>query len=324
MALQTASCDCCAVSAPDVRLEGSSTSLGFLSTCGWRGFSNGSTTWYATQAISNDWEYSSHSTDCAPPVGDGETHDQSNSCTGGYSLTDSLQMVSGAVTCQQSAPDGDPHHCITDACLVDDLMRANPDYTISEHYSSINGPDSDSSEHDEISVSYTESGLDCGSSTYTCHSKKTTTLSGTMDVMAFLASNLPDYSAWGVDSAPESIKNSQPGSYAINRSKGRVSHQPSPTGYLKVWLQTRETHDSGGSDIVTPLAAYEWTATGNPCVAIADRNTYITGPEIDLGDPSADGTKTLELVAFSCLQDYDPTATSPQGANGFPAAPTGL
>jgi hypothetical protein len=109
-------------------------------------------------------------------------------------------------------------------------------------------------------------------------------------------------------------------SYSIRRMKWRMKHQPSGTCYLKVWLQKKFVPESG-STVITPLTPYEWTGTGNPCLPDPEK-TYthpdnaILGTETEEQEPATDGTVTIEIVKWSCVEGYEPGSGEP---NGFPS-----
>lgn len=295
------SCGCCDFSVPDVHLEASTTSLGFNGNCGFLGYLPGSTTYYSIYSGTRQYF-----TDPSWTTG--------GSCSSSCGSSVALAVVDGVVTCQQTDT-GDCGTCDPNTRVYAGVAGCAVSYSVN-----ISGVQSDTETLTDIEWSQScpqESGP-----TYTVSNKKyiKDALSGdAIDVMAFLSGHLPAYSAWGADSAPSAITSSQPGSYNLMRSQARVTHQPSPTCYLKVWLQARDSHDAGG-ETVTALAPYEWSATGNPCVS--DRTSYIVGAAFDVPAPSGDGTVTVEMVAWSCRRDYDPTATTPHGPDGFPPPPT--
>jgi hypothetical protein len=99
--------------------------------------------------------------------------------------------------------------------------------------------------------------------------------------------------------------------------KWRQHHQPSPTCYLKVWLQKIEILDDGSDPTITSLTPYVWNASGKPCVD--DLESYIDGEESEaVAPPATPGSVSVQIVAYSFVPDYDPTATTPHGPNGFP------
>jgi len=112
-------------------------------------------------------------------------------------------------------------------------------------------------------------------------------------------------------------------SYSIRRTKWRVSHEPTGTCYLKVWLQARFTPEGGGSDTITPLTPYEWSGSGNPCFVDPmlppdDPDNRITSSPTEEVEPATDGTTVIEIVKWSCLDGYTPPDDGT--ANGFPIA----
>lgn len=110
-------------------------------------------------------------------------------------------------------------------------------------------------------------------------------------------------------------------SYSIRRTKWRVAHSPTGTCYLKVWLRTRFVPEGGGTEIITPLTAYEWTATGNPCLPDLTKgpdhaDNIIRSDETEEQEPAEDGTTYVEIVKWSCQPGYTPPDDG--SANGLP------
>jgi hypothetical protein len=108
--------------------------------------------------------------------------------------------------------------------------------------------------------------------------------------------------------------------------KWRLAHEPTGSCYLKVWLQKRFSPEGGSSDTITPLTAYEWTGTGNPCFAEAllppdDLANLIASSPTEESVPATDGTTTIEIVKYSCVEGYEPDITDPENPqpDGFPA-----
>lgn len=110
-------------------------------------------------------------------------------------------------------------------------------------------------------------------------------------------------------------------SFSLTRTKWRVAHSPTGTCYLKVWLRTRFVPEGGGSEIITPLTAYEWTATGNPCIPDLTKgpdhaDNIIRSDETEEQEPADDGTTYVEIVKWSCQSGYTPPDDG--SANGLP------
>ncbi len=159
---------------------------------------------------------------------------------------------------------------------------------------------------------------------------ETWTLSGpvtvetTAELIDRTVADLPAYGdEW--DGYCSAFRNLSPdeSSYSIRRTKYRIAHSPTGTCYLKVWLQSRFTPEGGGDDIITPLPAYTWSLTGNPCFpddtkspGHADNLTF--GDEAEEQEPSEDGTTTIEIAKYSCLVGYEPGEGDP---DGFPPVP---
>lgn len=112
-------------------------------------------------------------------------------------------------------------------------------------------------------------------------------------------------------------------SFALRRTRWHIEHEPTGTCYLKVWLQKRFTPEGGGSDTITPITAYEWTGSGNPCFpeptkSVSDPDNLILGTQTTENEPDTDGTTTIEIVKWSCVEGYEPGEGDP---NGFPPLP---
>jgi len=120
----------------------------------------------------------------------------------------------------------------------------------------------------------------------------------------------------------------------------RIVHQPTYSGYLKVWLQLRAQLPQEGStvhDVIIPYDAYIWNGKGNPCydstksiddplVLITNEFAEITPEDCpDISSSTGDGSwfgsdLVLEIVKWSCLPDYEPDISNPLNPqqNGYP------
>jgi hypothetical protein len=80
------------------------------------------------------------------------------------------------------------------------------------------------------------------------------------------------------------------------------------------------TPEGGGEPVYTDLPPYVWNGTGNPCIDDPDKgadhaDNKIEGPEHTENEPETDGTVTVEIVKFSCVDGYEPGEGEP---NGYP------
>lgn len=123
-------------------------------------------------------------------------------------------------------------------------------------------------------------------------------------------------------SSCSSFRNLSPteSSYTVRRTSFKVKHLPTGTCYLKVWIQTRFTPESG-SVVITPLATYEWNGSGNPCLPSPstpadDDSQYIESSATEISEPGTDGTRLVEIQKWSCVPGYTPPDDG--SANGFP------
>jgi hypothetical protein len=110
-------------------------------------------------------------------------------------------------------------------------------------------------------------------------------------------------------------------SYSLRRFKWRLRHAPTGTCYLKVWLRRKFQPEGGGDPTYTSISPYEWTGSGNPCIAAPDlgaghEDNEIIGEETSEDEPATDGTVTIEIVKYSCISGYTPPDDG--SANGFP------
>lgn len=124
------------------------------------------------------------------------------------------------------------------------------------------------------------------------------------------------------------------GGFIFDQRKGewRISHQPSMTCYLKVWIRRWEnTFAAPGWD--PPVeesetytdSTYVWEGTGNPCLTdpsksvLADENRIFS----EITEEPVPGRRTfvsIELLKFSYLEGYEPDISDPLNPqpNGFP------
>lgn len=148
----------------------------------------------------------------------------------------------------------------------------------------------------------------------------------------------PEYPAWPEWSEATSsgqasrVKSGTCGlTLTLEKTKWRLKHAPSGTCYLKVWL--RKTFTPAATDPPTdPLpdptvteTTYEWTGTGNPCLAdptkaIDHADNAITGSETEVGAPEEEGVTTIEILKYSCVEGYEPDISDEENPqpNGFP------
>jgi hypothetical protein len=92
----------------------------------------------------------------------------------------------------------------------------------------------------------------------------------------------------------------------------RISHPPTATGYLKVWLVTRtQTFDQETETYSTAVDAafqeYEWT--GEPAdmtIGMNEEGNRIDGETYVLPRPDAQTKVTVEVFKFSFLPGYEP------------------
>jgi hypothetical protein len=169
---------------------------------------------------------------------------------------------------------------------------------------------------------------DCGFAT--CGGPETTTVnySGLVEpetteaLIARVLTLLPSYdNDWNDTAGSFRNLSTDESSYSIRRGKWRLKHAPSGTCYLKVWLQRRFAPEGGGSPTLTPITAYEWTGTGNPCLAdaeksVSDPDNQIVSSATEEMEPGTDGTVTIEIVKYSCVPGYTPPDDG--SANGYP------
>jgi hypothetical protein len=113
-------------------------------------------------------------------------------------------------------------------------------------------------------------------------------------------------------------------SFSIRKFKWRISHPPTGTCYLKVWLNRVFTPETGDPTI-TPLTPYEWSSSGNPCFSDTEKppgheDNKIVSSTTTEDVPGTDGTVSIEIAKWSCVPGYEPDISDPENpqANGFP------
>jgi hypothetical protein len=176
---------------------------------------------------------------------------------------------------------------------------------------------------------------------FSSHSQQLTTLSvefTTAQLISITIAALNQYSTafggsanrngTGDCSALRDLSNDE-SSYSIRRTKYKLHHLPTSSSYLKVWLRKRFRPEGtfGSSDVVTDLAAYIWN--GSPSsggLAFADsshrysdsQNQITTGVLGEVVEPDGDGTMTVEINKWSCVDGYTPDDATSTGARPFP------
>lgn len=152
----------------------------------------------------------------------------------------------------------------------------------------------------------------------------TTTLSDEYTTSLLMSNTAAALPAWDNDwnDTAGSLRNltTDELNYSIRESKWRLRHAPSGTCYLKVWLREKFT-PATGDPTYTNLDPYIWQGTGNPCVSDPTKHpshsdNMITGPENTLVIPTTNGTVTVEVLKYSCVEGYEPGEGEP---NGYPA-----
>lgn len=137
---------------------------------------------------------------------------------------------------------------------------------------------------------------------------------------------LPAYpEEWGGSCSAMRDLSPDESSYSVQRFKWRLVHPPSGTCYLKVWIRRKFQPEGGGTPTYTSLTPYIWTGTGNPCLSDpmdsynSDAN-QITGTETQELEPTTDGVITIEIMKYSCVEDYEPDISDEENPepNGFP------
>jgi hypothetical protein len=144
----------------------------------------------------------------------------------------------------------------------------------------------------------------------------------TEELISRVTSDLPPYPSdwgWGSGSASRDLSPDE-SSFSLSKIKWRLQHQPTGTCYLKVWMR-RVTTPEDGEPEYSDIAPYTWTGSGNPCFDDPERapwaeENFIYGPEAEIGTPSEDGTITVEIVKWSCVEGYTPPDDGT--ANGYP------
>lgn len=106
-------------------------------------------------------------------------------------------------------------------------------------------------------------------------------------------------------------------SFTIRRFKWKLRHFPTGSCYLKVWVRTRFRPEgtSGASDVLTDLTPYEWIGAptdGGLCFTDSTKpfnhadNAIESDVSAEVMEPETDGTVTVEVKKWSCLEGYEP------------------
>ncbi len=125
--------------------------------------------------------------------------------------------------------------------------------------------------------------------------------------------------------------NSFPGD-ANAKWRWRLKHSPTPTCYLKVWLQEYSwpNHIAFLFDpptTITDLSPYIWEGTGNPCLPDTTKRfdavenlIYDHEEGTELYGPAQDKYMTVGILKYSYLEGYEPDISDPDNPqpNGFP------
>lgn len=125
----------------------------------------------------------------------------------------------------------------------------------------------------------------------------------------------------------------------IARTKWKVRHYPTASCYLKVWVRKRfrPQGTTGSADVLTDLAAYLWSGMPKDeglCLKDSTKPPNHVDNRIDSFateelEPPTNGTTTIEMKKWSCLEGYEPDDPLANGnrpspdlhPNGWPPAP---
>lgn len=111
------------------------------------------------------------------------------------------------------------------------------------------------------------------------------------------------FNAYSCDYTPSCIESSL---------QVRVSHPPTATGYLKVWLVKRVRQYNPETDTYSlpvdgPFEEYEWSGSPNDFnFGINEAENRINGPTYTLERPSPQTSVTIQVFKFSLLPNYEP------------------
>ena len=101
---------------------------------------------------------------------------------------------------------------------------------------------------------------------------------------------------------------------SLRKGKWRISHYPTPSCYLKVWLRSVWVPESGGGPTYADLTPYVWTLAGtvaSPCIPGGDG--IVHGAVTDMGVPTEDGEKYVQIVKWSCVDGFEPEGLEDSG-----------
>lgn len=135
-------------------------------------------------------------------------------------------------------------------------------------------------------------------------------------------SDLADFPAtWAGSCSAFRNLSSDESSFTARKFRFRLKHAPTGTCYLKVWLKKTFSPEGGGAASDEALAPYEWTGSGNPCFVAAEKppthaDNLIVSSATTVDVPASDGTTTVSIVKYSCVEGYEPPDDG--SANGYP------
>lgn len=159
----------------------------------------------------------------------------------------------------------------------------------------------------------------------------------------------PEFPAWPADPPVDLVEGQGRDGVAVRdwslggvtktetKIKWRITHHPTGTCYLKVWIRRlfhpTDDNDDLSADTTTDLT-YEWIPTTNPCIDdpsqifLADDN-LVYGDANDEGVPESNATVSFSVLKYSCVRGYEPDdplgpddpppdPEDPVNPNGFP------
>jgi len=153
-----------------------------------------------------------------------------------------------------------------------------------------------------------------------------------IDVDTVYSTASSNFSAWNLMSlgslfpnVQQTTSRNQGGTLFFAEKRWKFGHSPTPSCYLKVWLNQWQAGDLFSPPFTsTALPPYEWHGTGTPCFAgvsvyapesLIVESDWRTLPAYQSGDPDIASGSGVEILKWSFLEGYVPS--DPPLHNGY-------
>jgi hypothetical protein len=125
------------------------------------------------------------------------------------------------------------------------------------------------------------------------------------------------------EGAPEGVSKTE------SKFKWRIVHPPTGTCYFKVWVRQvftpEPTDEEPEPEPQETISEYTWSGSGNPCIddeekGVDHEDNLIRGTATTVNVPAINGTTTVEILKYSCVQGYEPDIEDEENPqpNGYP------